>query len=107
MFVGSLVVFGSILAFVVGFFVIMNSKWFEHKFFRVDSDNVSWIFASVIPFLIGAAMIAFMDWSTTFSQSPQYIFGVFIGIGISFVGAVTSWQKAKNIAHKKQTIQSK
>jgi hypothetical protein len=52
-------------------------------------------------------MVTFMDWSTTFSQSPPYIFGVFIGIGIFIVGAVASWRKAKNIAHKKQTIQSK
>jgi predicted tellurium resistance membrane protein TerC len=107
MFVGSLIVFGSILGFTVTFFVLMNSKWFERKFFRVDSDNVSWMLGSAILFLIGVAMGTFMDWSITFSQSPQYIFGVFIGIGIFIVGAVASWQKAKNLAHKKQTIQSK
>jgi hypothetical protein len=56
---------------------------------------------SVILFLWGIAMVTFMDWSTTFSQSAPYIFGVFIGIALCIVGAVASWQKAKKIAHKK------
>ena len=93
MFIGSLIVFGSILACVIVFFVMMNSKWFERKFFRVDSDNVSWMLGSAILFLMGVAITVFMDWST----------GVLLAIAFMFIGAVASWQKAKNITHKKQT----
>ena len=97
MFIDSLVVFGAMLGLVVIFFLTMNSKWFERKFFRVDSDNVSWMLGSAILFLIGIAITVFMDWST----------GGLLAIAVMFIGAVASWQKGKNIAHKKQTILSK
>ncbi len=91
---------GVVLALVVAFFTVASSKRFEQRFFRIDSDNLSWVFVSVVLLVVGVYQIASFDYAGV--QSAAVAFGYFLVVFLMFAGTMYSLRRAKAIAIKKR-----
>jgi multisubunit Na+/H+ antiporter MnhB subunit len=101
MMIEPLCVFAIICMGLVLFIIMVSNKRFEQRFFRVDSDNVTWVFGAVLLFLLGVGSLLMVDFSMLLTRTSSYITGYFIAVLLFFVGSYGCWRKGSRTAAQK------